>query len=370
MNEARILIVENEEPQKISYLDTIDTFNKKSPIKIIAEVVDNLESALKAITEDVFDGAILDLRLNNNSTVPDGNEVIKSIVDIKRFPVFIYSGFIGDLDPSIPKSIFFQVYEKGMDFTKILECFNDIFKTGVTRILGKRGILQEFLDKVFWTHLSNSLNYWVDEKNERTLLRYTLTQIIEYLEIDSSGAFVNYNPAEVYISPPIRPFFFTGSILENNETKDKFIILSPACDLAHQGKTKNILLAKIDAINSPIIENPKNILKKPIRPGLKPEEYEKEYTKREHAKSTLKEVFTNNFAYRYHFLPDCRYFEGGLINFQNILTISSDENSGYTPIASVTSAFCKDIIARFSYYYSRQGSPDFDFDRLLAKHMN
>ncbi|MBC3539581.1 hypothetical protein ACFSC6_18820 [Rufibacter sediminis] len=367
MNNAKILIVENEEPQKISYLDTIDNFNKKSSVKIIAEVVNNLEDALKAVSEDTFDGAILDLRLNNTSSEASGNEIIRSIVDLKRFPIFIYSGFVGDLDPTIPKSIFFQVYEKSMDFNILLKSFADIFKTGVTRILGKRGILQEYLDKVFWTHLSGTLEYWMDEKNEKTLLRHALTHVIEYLEINEKGSFVNYNPAEVYIKPPIKPFIFTGSILENKD-KELSIVLSPACDLAHFGKTKQVLLARIEPLNTPLIEDQKNILRRPIKPDLKPDEYAKDYAKREQAKAVLREIFTNNYAHKYHFLPDCNYFDGGLINFQNIQTITHEGAEAYSQIASVTSSFGKDIIARFSYYYSRQGSPDFDFDKLLKKH--
>jgi len=36
----------------------------------------------------------------------------------------------------------------------------------------------------------------------------------------------------------------------------------------------------------------------------------------------------------------------------------------FVPVATVTDKFCKDIIARFSHYYSRQGQPDLNIERL------
>lgn len=301
----------------------------------------------------------------------EGNEIIKAIVDIKRFPVIVYSGFIGDLDPEIGKSIFFQAFQKTDDFNEVLKVLADIFHTGVTRILGRRGQLENLIDLIFWRHLSNSLEYWFTEKNEQTLLRHTLTHAIEYLEIDKYGKFVDYNPAEVYIKPPIKSFLFTGTILQKKGTNDYFIILSPACDLVHLGKAKSILLVQINPLTIPILHDQKIILQKPLPTNVTPEVYAKAYSNKEEAKNKSRAIFTNNDAHKFHFLPNCTYFEGGLINFQLIQSLAHKEiENEYDPIASVTTNFCKDIIARFSYYYSRQGSPDFDFEKLIKEHFN
>jgi len=367
---SKILIVENDLAQITSYKDVIESFNKKSPIKIIPEIVESLEEALKSLTEKSYDGAILDLRLSDGKT--EGNEIIKAIVDIKRFPVIIYSGFIGDLDPDIPKSIFFQPFGKTThEFDDILKILAQIFHTGVTRILDRKGELENLIDIIFWKHLSGSLEYWFSEKNEKTLLRHTLTHAIEYLEIDKNRKFIDYNPAEVYIKPPIKPFIFTGTILQVKNSEERFIVLSPACDLAHAGKARSILLAQIDPLTIPLIRDLKIILKMEIENGLTPAVYEKEYEKRVSARKTLMNIFKNNDALRYHYLPQCNYFEGGLINFQFLQSFSINElQENYEPIASITTNFCKDVIARFSYYYSRQGSPDFDFDKLINSHID
>ena len=363
-NKAKILIVENDPAQVVSYQDSIESFNRKSPIRIEQEIVESLEMALRAISEEPYDGAILDLRLSDGKA--EGNEIIKAIVDIKRFPVIVYSGFIGDLDPDIPTSIFFQRFEKTYDFNEILRKLASIFHTGVTRILGRRGELEKLIDLIFWKHLSGSLEYWFLEKNEKTLLRHTLTHAIEYLEIDKDDNFINYNPAEVYIKPPIKPFLFTGTILKEKNGVAHLIVLSPACDLAHEGKAKSILLAEIESLKISLVNDHKEILKKPLPNNVSPDIYGKEYGKKENAKNILREIFKNNYAHRYHFLPSCNYFDGGLINFQCVHSLPSNKiHEIYEPISSVTTGYCKDIIARFSYYYSRQGSPDFDFEKLI-----
>ena len=64
-------------------------------------------------------------------------------------------------------------------------------------------------------------------------------------------------------------------------------------------------------------------------------------------------------------LPPCKYFSGGLIDFQNVLSVNHDdffENSSV--IASINPMFVKDIQARFSHYYGRQGQPQLNTERV------
>lgn len=58
---AKILVVENDPAQIVSFKDAIESFNKKNPVKIQPEIVESLEEGLKAISEEPYDGAILDL---------------------------------------------------------------------------------------------------------------------------------------------------------------------------------------------------------------------------------------------------------------------------------------------------------------------
>jgi hypothetical protein len=83
------------------------------------------------------------------------------------------------------------------------------------------------------------------------------------------------------------------------------------------------------------------------------------------SKNILRALINNSYSNKYHFLPKNQNFDAGLINFQRLSSIKIKEfNTDFTRVASINSNFTKDIVARFSYYYSRQGSPDFNTDEV------
>jgi len=53
-----------------------------------------------------------------------------------------------------------------------------------------------------------------------------------------------------------------------------------------------------------------------------------------------------------------------------ISRINPEELTTYDRVASVDEPFLKDIIARFTSYYARQGSPNLDMDIILKTLIN
>jgi hypothetical protein len=181
----------------------------------------------------------------------------------------------------------------------------------------------------------------------------------EYLEITEDSEFENYHPSEIYITPVIKPHVFTGDIVQNNKETLNYVVLTPSCDLA-QGKAKDILLVAIEPIQSTIAGEKIGILKK----GKANKE------QLEDAEQILRKIIHNTYSNKYHFLPKYQNIDGGLINFQNLHSIRlKDFNNNYVRVASINGSFTKDVVARFSYYYSRQGSPDFDSNELFESLM-
>jgi hypothetical protein len=355
-DKIKLLIVEDNESQQKAYNDSIDLFNEKSEIKIEVEIKNNYEESIKLLEWHVFDAAIIDLKLNGTDLVGEGNKIIKIIKNKLRFPIFVVTGFPDDLDMDLREpNIFFKIYKR--DGIKYIEIFNEIatiYKSGATKILGGRGIIEGYLTNIFWNNLSSTIDTWYKEKNpEKMLLRYTLTHLLEYLELDESGVFEKYQATEVYIKPPLRTKILTGDILVNKKDKNNFIVLSPICDLA-QDKSKFLIISMIEPINSGIINCQRNIILKNV--GEK---------KAREAEEILKKIINNNFANKYYFLPPSINYSGGLINFQKIFSYKINEvNENFDFIASISHQFVKDIIAKFSFYYSRQGSPDFDEEKI------
>ena len=164
----------------------------------------------------------------------------------------------------------------------------------------------------------------------------------------------------MYVSPPaFENLIKTGSIIQNITNNKFYIILSPMCDLVvrNQGifKTDKILICEIEGTRN-VIDG--------ILNGI---------TKKDAKKRKLENSIKNNENNYFHFLPKTEFYEGGFINFRYTLTLTLDIlKKDYTkPIIQISSHFIRDIISRFSTYYSRQGQPDFNFsaiaDELLAE---
>ena len=86
-------------------------------------------------------------------------------------------------------------------------------------------------------------------------------------------------------------------------------------------------------------------------------------------KDELKRAYGNYKSTYYHWLPRMNSFEGGFLNFRNLATLEIDKFQEQVPInpeIHISPAFAKDIVARFSSYYARQGQPGIDFKKFIS----
>lgn len=359
--ELKLLIVEDDNDFIKSYERQIKLFNREEEDIVIQQtIVSNVEDATDVLLENEIEAAVVDLKLGTEDIEYSGNTVIGLIKSNQRFPAFILTANPEKIEEEKGnENDFYKVKVKGSEegnFTAILNELKAIHLTGITDILGKSGKIEQQLSEIFWKHLSNSINIWMrddvrtPEQKEQSLLRYTLLHVQEYLELSEESSFDNYHPAEAYITPPIKPNIFTGDIVKEKKSESMFIVLTPSCDLA-QCKAKDIMLVQIESNSTGLINEKKNIIKK----GKAKAELIEE------AENTLGRLLHNAYSNKYHFLPQYNEIEGGLINFQKAKSVKvKSVVEEYERIASLNSHFTKDVVARFSYYYSRQGSPDFD----------
>lgn len=364
----RILIVEDDKDLVASYKKDINQLRKIQGIDIIETVKYDKTGALKILLEQDFDAAIVDLNLaNQGGSDTSGNEVIREIKKNLRFPIYVVTGTPHNIDHDISEeSEMFKIITKGdQDEISYIEQLVNIYNTGVTKILSRKGLINEHLNKIFWSHLSKSLDLWIKderrtpEEKEKSLLRYTLAHVQEYLEITDDSTFELFNPAEIYITPPIKTKTFTGDIFQSLKENELTVVLTPACDLAQSPDKDDdlILLVLVDSMSSNPLGEEINVLKN-----------NKTGKNRIEKANNRIQTFIKNGKNQYHFLPPYKMIEGGLINFKALKAITRVElNNEYKKVATITSSFTKDITARFSYYYSRQGSPDFNIDEVKGR---
>ena len=155
-------------------------------------------------------------------------------------------------------------------------------------------------------------------------------------------------PEEVYLHPPMSGNITTGSIVKEKCNNKSFVVLSPACDLVirrnGEFKTDCILLVEI--------EDEKDIVTAALS----------DIKQKRKKKDKLQAIFNNNHRDYYHWLPKTGFFDGGFLNFRkvNALTKGEFDEKFEQPSIQISPFFVKDIVARFSSFYARQGQPDID----------
>lgn len=357
-----ILFVDDDKIQIKMYLDSIEVIQEEFPdIEFKPTIMHTFESGMSALYQSYFDAAIIDLKLSNDGS-NEGNKIIREIKGNLRFPVVVYSGFPQDLDPDLGEdNCLFKRYKRTDKlFKDILLELITLHRTGITRVFGKKGLIDESLNKIFWNHIASTASNWIGDSTsdmEKIVLRYTMSHLHEYLELDEKGNFEIYHNSEVYIMPPIKTSPFTGDVLLSKEGKH-FIILTPACDFA-QGKAKQVAIAEIENLDMEQVKIAQSKLKS------------KDAEKNKIGKIIIEGLISNKSSARFHFLPPSHCFQGGFINFQKIQSIEYVQIiEDYTRMMSVSGRFVKDIISHFSHYYARQGQPDLNFEKLYKIMVN
>lgn len=358
----KILILEDDDSQFDTYSDAAEEFDGENKTTIELVHVNSVTEAIREMSEQSFDGAIIDLNLDNDK--PDeatGNTVLTEIKATRRFPIIVVSGNLSNLDEEHQnsKSSLFKIYDRTVANNQVFNDIYEVYQTGITDILGGRGTVESQLSDIFWTHLANDIDFWLGKGNQKkSFLRYTLAHLSEYLDGPTDDEMF-YQEAEVYIKPPIQKYIATGDIAEKDNKR--FVVLSPACDIsARETKGKitfnadRVILGKLIKITrDDFLEN-----------GIITE---KNNTKARESK--LSNIISGQNP-KYPFLPEYKTLYPAVIDLQNLHSIPIKEylSADYERLATISGAFLRDIQASLSAYYGRQGQPNLNKDELCKQY--
>lgn len=361
MELMKILVVEDNDDMFESYEDSA---NDRSTENLRIELT-RQKSALGAKEELLsknFDGAIVDLNLDQSLPMEaSGNSVLAEILDRHRFPVFVVSANLQNVDDSLKEkeSEFLKFFDREEPNDNVFGRLIGVFNTGITKILGGRGEIEKSLGEIFWNHLASDFGIWSisDDSKERTLLRYTVNHLAEYLDIpDGEDKF--YHEAEFYIKPPIKEYVATGDILEFNGSR--FINLSPSCDVAVRDVTEGKPRINADRIVlAPLIDVNRDSF---ISNGLIADDSNSDVRRK-----VLDEIIKGKRE-RFSFLPGYGNILPSAVDFQNIHAYPFEDLQDAKRLATVAGIFLKDIQSKFSAYYGRQGQPDLNKGELLRSY--
>ena len=356
MNQMKILLVEDAEDQQNIFKDTVEVFNRENNLNVEYEIAKDTKEASNKI-DGSYDGVIIDLWLGDDEE--GGNEIVRDLDDsFTRIPIIFVTAFADQVidHPSVLRTR--RRDDRARTYRSDLLLFQEIHNTGLTRIMGGRGIIEKNLSKVFLENLLPQIDTWISyaetdpERTEKALLRYTLNHLLQFLEEDEERCF----PEEFYLYPPVSEEITTGSIVNKKTSDQSFVVLSPACDLVirknGEFKTDRILLVEIETEN--------NIVDAALD-GIR---------RKQSKENKLRDVFNNNHRDYYHWLPKAYSFNGGFLNFRKLRTLDKiGFHEGFeVPSIQISPSFVKDIVSRFSAFYARQGQPDIDSEDFVTRY--
>lgn len=360
MTEMYLLLVEDHEQDQKSCENAVNDFKEDNNCIIHLKTCSNIEEALSALNGSYYDGAIIDMKLAGQGN--EGNQVINQIRStFRRIPVVIMTGTpdVAEKD-GIP---LVKLCKKGDDtYLYVIQSLWDIYKTGLTKIMGGRGEIEKNLSEIFIKNLLPHRDRWIEygaaesERTEKALLRHTLNHLAQLLDDGENKCY----PEEFYIYPPISDRINTGCIVKSKNSDNYYVVMNPACDLAERDdggcNTDRALLAKIDSEQEFLDDE---LIRKKRKNNTLQELTEK--NKKESIASARQHK-----TFYYHWIPETKFFKGGFLNFRKIATHTEEElgNNFEIPSKQISSPFVKDIVARFSAYYARQGQPDIDHEKV------
>lgn len=361
MTDFKLLLVEDADQDLQSCRDCVDDFQKDKQCSIELVECKNVKEAFEKL-DNSFDGAIIDLKLADQGD--EGNQVVSRIAESHfRIPVAILTGTPNAADSDFAYIGVFKKGEKDAGYAHLLDIFWGIHNTGLTRIMGGRGKIEETLEHVFRNNLvpEKYRKKWVEygekyfPRTEKALLRHALNHLLQLLDDDGD----RFYPEEVYLTPPLTDEIRTGSIVKEKSSEKRFVVMNPACDLVIRGedKSKNGK-CKTDRILIVEIEKQDEVVKKALE----------DIKNTDKKKKKLEAVFGNHYSDYYHWLPDIDSCKGGgFLNFRKLLSLPMEDfnNKFDKPEIQISPFFVKDIVARFSAYYARQGQPDIDYKDII-----
>ena len=164
---------------------------------------------------------------------------------------------------------------------------------------------------------------------------------------------------QYYVIPPIEPAPLCGDVYHGQvgEIQSHWVLLTPSCDLVTgREKAELVLLARCLLLTEQVeYQQWRDSLPAPPRA----------------INGKLQDLLRNNRrdsqAERFFFLPGALSLPDLLVDFQQLVTLQRDRMGRLERLTSLDSPFAEALLARFSRYFGRLGTPDLDVTVLLQR---
>lgn len=354
--ELNILVVEDEDTKIAEWKDAIDAHNADGDNKgfhLQMVTSKSVAEAKRLLDLHRFDAAVVDLRLQVEAGVAEnnsqGNDLVRHILAAQPIGVVVYTGQQADAEVTSYDCPQVKVMDKadGMEqvFTWLAENSNVFLRLRGAKSAFNRETAKMFFRSIWprWSHWTGAGNGGADLTE--VVARHVVAHVHDSM-LNASGD--ETHPEEAYFVPPLKSRLDTGDLVEHDG--GTWIVVTPRCDLANQGKVATILLASCEDISSNWADLNKNGNSK--------------------SEDKLKKLIQHDSMPKQHFLHPMMDAAGKskgpwMVQFHNLKALpTANAIETLTPLrfASLSPLFIPSLVERFGAYFSRIGTPGYSSD--------
>jgi len=343
-------------------------------------------SGLSVLEQKRIDILVLDVRQGLKADIPDGPEAgnkLMAEVSSRRFvPVVFYTGLPHLIDAT--KSELVRVVAKDAGLEVLLREMKAIVATGVPSV--NRALVRH-LESVQRDYMWGAAEVWLKFKEvpDKVALAYLLARRlaaslagsgIEKLTADLGNTDElpthqdEVHPMFFYIIPPVDGKMSTGDVLvEGTENKEvHWVLLTNSCDLVEREKKVQGQAGQPASISK--VRKADRVLLAKCDLLTEQEEYNA-WVATQKDDGKLRDLIGNSRksgqADRYMFLPGAVGFPDLVVDFQNLKSLPCGDLHKMRHLASMDSPYAEALVARFTRYYGRLGTPDLSKDTIIGR---
>ena len=177
-------------------------------------------------------------------------------------------------------------------------------------------------------------------------------QVVAHLAEELSLPPNHHHPEEFFFVPPLSATQLgTGDL--TRWKGDVYVVVTPRCNMARDKYPKFLMLGHC----KPMVDEWKSLRKRFGKPETE-----------DSATKELRNLASQGHAIATHFLPPCGDDGPWLVQFKDIMTISSSEAGDLLAgrFASIAPQFVPNLVQRYAAYLGRIGQPDLDCEILRS----
>jgi CheY-like chemotaxis protein len=409
MTDWRVLVVDDDDEIRSSTTELVERHLRERDEDVTVLSVGSFDEGLDLLDGGDFDLVILDVRDQeradatgiaaaeggDDATAADvGLDVFKQLRASRFIPIIFQTG-VANLVRDLEKPPFVFVVSKTDPVESLLNAVDAAFDSTLPAI---HRALRKYVTSVEHEFMADFVEqHWEElmEPHRKGDLAHLLTRRLG-LSLNGGASVLNkllgggpdvqvdgdiVHPMRYYILPAVPAEHVGGSttgdlihgdrVVTEEEANGSawYVVLTPACDLA-QGKADFVVLAEAVPLESfPEYEGWRDAEQAKLA-----DETEASTKAVAAAEKKLLRLLSNNrdgkSPERWNYLPGVWGLPDLVVDFQKIVHVPKDQVEAYERVATLDSPYSESLIARFTRYVGRLGTPDLDVtvpvDRLRA----